>query len=916
MVVKNDYDSYFYNNLYDDVLVSDAMDDFQHRLYSTILKGKEWLQNNDIYSGPLYDLSIDQDINMKYGMPMYAYSLRLRRNILPFYSEKKFFDQHGYGTPISSLEIMKDNAIFSRSLYFFLNNHLICDVQIVILRSGCIVFIVPSSEDAVTTDLHRSDLEKIISDDSVESSWTIMLTTKADFYMTTKQRLSLFDGNKIYLSNFSTYKAYRKPRKKNAWTMYLTGTASSYNIMNATSVGIFEDDKGEYFLVPENFKNAIYQKASIIRCLVVNEPECEGSGIFIQADGANPIFQIPFKKNPIPKKNLRAWAYDFTTQRKLHPLEIDADLYYPNIYDFGRLMSTAYYQVLYTKSRELVITPEGQTIVFGRERNTEKRFDLWLEWIEPMGDCSAYDSYIQDFIDFYGDEYATMMVHGKLPAYIRDYHPIVDPKFGAFDYFHSEFKGDYRAWKLDCLIKLLKDNPKRYDEFFRKIYYRNKRYVTRSYTYENEPHIYTRSVMSTEFLCGKDNIDYYLEFQKPQAYLAFYDWVDAEKPVLLTIDGVHQSTSFVMKWGTSLFVFFDADLLENKKPIRIDIETSSEVVESGKLYFSSMSSGYDMEKLNFRKNSLDNLIFYVDNTGEYLCGEDLNFNAQIAISDIQYIGEDKVDTVSEIPGAEVLYTEDQKLVVPTGHSYIVFKITRINHEITDPRASQVVDLDNVEISLKPDREDLVRKSIGVSTGDFFQKRIDKIEFLPTVEDTDGKSCAVYTYKNYKGIPSGSRIRVYIDGRRISPKLYTLSFAGYDKDMQVVFDYTIARGDLLIEHAPFDEELIYDGSIYDLRSTEDEIWYLGKILDTPFDDMVYKIYVNGKRVSTEQIRPVGQSNMLIINNQEVVNGEDMHVMIYQQKMDEDVYDYDSSSQFMDAVSINDSAFRQYLIQKYK
>ena len=40
MVVKNDYDSYFFNNLYNDELIGDKLAAFQNRLYNPILKGK------------------------------------------------------------------------------------------------------------------------------------------------------------------------------------------------------------------------------------------------------------------------------------------------------------------------------------------------------------------------------------------------------------------------------------------------------------------------------------------------------------------------------------------------------------------------------------------------------------------------------------------------------------------------------------------------------------------------------------------------------------------------------------------------------------------------------------------------------------------------------------------------------------
>ena len=67
MVVKNDYDSYFFNNLYNDELIGGKLAAFQNRLYNPILKGKEWIQNNRIINGDIFDVKINQDLNMSPG---------------------------------------------------------------------------------------------------------------------------------------------------------------------------------------------------------------------------------------------------------------------------------------------------------------------------------------------------------------------------------------------------------------------------------------------------------------------------------------------------------------------------------------------------------------------------------------------------------------------------------------------------------------------------------------------------------------------------------------------------------------------------------------------------------------------------------------------------------------------------------
>ena len=87
---------------------------------------------------------------MLYNLPLNSYSLQFNRNIVPFYSEKGFFDRYGYGSVISSVDIMNDCRIFDKNFYFFLGGHLIHDVKLVIFKDKCIIFIVPTSTDFVS----------------------------------------------------------------------------------------------------------------------------------------------------------------------------------------------------------------------------------------------------------------------------------------------------------------------------------------------------------------------------------------------------------------------------------------------------------------------------------------------------------------------------------------------------------------------------------------------------------------------------------------------------------------------------------------------------------------------------------------------------------------------------------------------
>lgn len=912
MIVKNDYDSYFFNNLYNDELIGDKLASFQNRLYNPILKGKEWIQNNRIINGDIFDVKINQDLNMLYKLPLNSYSLQFNRNIVPFYSEKGFFTRYGYGKVISSTDIMNDCRIFDKNFYFFLGGYLIHDVKLVIFKDKCIIFIVPTSIDN-PSDICKEDIDEIIDSPETDLMWTVMLTTKADYYTTTLPRASLFKGNKIYLDNFPTFKRYSKPYKSNCWTLYVSGTGRSYNIMSGSNVSLQKDDEGEYFLISDEFKNYIYAKANTLRCLVINEPECSGTGIYVDVEGSNPIFQIPFKKNPIPKRNLIVWEYDNETKRKLHPLEVSADLLYPNIYDFTEMLTEAYLHMLFTKSKKLVLDASNRVIVFGKNRGNGKFFDLYIEWIEPMQDVSAYDSYIQDYMDCYKDIYAANLINGKLPQEIKDYHPIVDPKLGAFDYLNSEYKGDYRAWRLTNLIKLLKDNPTRYDELFHMLYYYRKEYITRTYSFKTESHIYDRNIVDNKNQC--DNAQELLvNFDQPQCFVRFFDYHYMIKPVGLFFDGKFNFPTYVMRVGTTLFVYFDSKFIMNHETIQMDVELVNNPQETRNFFFPKSDSSIDLEDLEFnRKVSLSNIIFYDVDTGEYLTKDsDLTFKAQISIADISYIGMDKVDTTSELNTEMVLATKNGELVTPNNYDCIVLKVTRIKHEISDPESNQLVDLDNVQISLNGGNSlKYVRKGLGAATTDFYQQKVFTIKQSDLIDNKYS-----YVYMKFVGKPDKNRFRIYVNGLRLNPNKYDISFKGFCKDAVIDFHSGIPKGEYIIQYMGYDEIVRYNGQVSGLKKTSDNILYLRDILDTPFDPMVYKIFIDGYRISDDQIKLVGQSNMIMINPTYYPFTDSSEIVIYQQKMDEDLYEFKSDSQFLDKTSIEDETFRHYLIEKYK
>ena len=119
--------------------------------------------------------------------------------------------------------------------------------------------------------------------------------------------------------------------------------------------------------------------------------------------------------------------------------------------------------------------------------------------------------------------FVSMILNKTAHKKILDYIPILI-NITSEDYFNSEFKGDNRAWRLDKFIQILKDNPNRYDIFFRKMCEYSKEYNSISYTYDESPEIYNRSIMNNGMHCENAE-ELIVLFNEPHTYIHVYNWV-------------------------------------------------------------------------------------------------------------------------------------------------------------------------------------------------------------------------------------------------------------------------------------------------------------------------------------------------------------------------------------------------------
>lgn len=903
MAVSNDYSRYFFNNLYDEELITDKLSSLQNHMYDPIIRGKAWIQNNRVINGDILDIQVNQSLNLRFGMPMNTYSIFLNINIIPFYSEKEFYFKYGYEKPITITQIMEDDKTFSKYIYFFMDGYLIHDVELVVLKGGHTIVFIHPTEDDKKGNINENDLKSILYDDEGDGLWTILFSTRSDVYKARLPRASLFKDNKIYLSSFSQYKKYNKPTKNNCYTMYMSAFASSYNIMTACNVTVGKDSQGEYFLVPQKFKEFIYTKVNNIFCMIINEPECSGSGIYIDTLDGQPIFQIPYKKNPIPVNNLLVWRYDTDTCRKFHPIEVDVTISYPNIYDFNEMIDATYYEYLCEKSKSFIVDKNDEYFILSG-KDEEKRCDLYIEWIEPMQDCMVFHSYIQDYID-YEPEYCEMVTNDELPIeFKKNFNPIKPVHLGAMDYYKSDFYGDYRGWQLDCLSQILHHNPKWYDDIYHTIYYSIREYFTRCYNVEKETEIYDRSILNNYDHCEGDK-ENRITFDIPHTYLHVHDHQETLQPMNLFIGGKLFNYTYEMKRGASTYIYFDKRYLAENESIQLDVELTNKRIENARIVFNATGSPVDLESLEFKDtHSLTNLLLY-DNNGNYIDLENFSFTTQVKNSDIAYDGDKNID--STLYESIDFYTADDEAFIPIDAEGLLLKEEEMEYEIEEPNSPKNVDLDNIII--KPNDPSYFGRNINVGTTDFFQKKSFILD--SKVEETE--LSYDFIYRKFKGKPTNDRFKVYADGLLISTSMYTIEFTGYEKDAIFHFDKSLYGKKIDIHYVAYNDELVFDDEIgYFLKVEGANILFLRDILTTPYDKYVYKIYIDGYRISDDQIFLLNQSNMIYINRNYT---KDSNIMIFKQKMDKEIYGYEKNTQFLDETAQKDPNFLQYLFDKY-
>lgn len=849
MISKEDnYKLYLFNNLYNDEIISSKISDFRTTLYREIVDGKRYLEQNNVMTGPISDVKIRHVLNKEYDMPENSYSLIGSSDMLPFYHIQSISNVEPNGIVISFQDILENKVKFEKNLYLFLGDYCIMNVTMVISKEMIIYFIPnePSSQYETITDIIQNTTE-----------WNLMWKNKCNMYAGITQRHLLFEGNRIYLSSL-TKKAMFHTIPQNSWTLYIS--RGDLDITQATHLEYIENDGNPYFLVSDKFINNVYYTLNLVKYWIVNDHDGTGAGYYTFSEEL-PIFQIPFKENPIPSQNIMVWKYDVESDCLLHPIKHNIPMQYPNIYDFSELRS------------------------YG---------SIFIELLEPTNDVCNFYSYIHSYYECYGNQYVSMLVNETADPKIVSYNPDKLYEFTPDDYMKSMFRGDLRAWILDKIINIMTDVPSFYDRLYHVIYQTIKMTNYISYTFDKDKEIYQKTYRTTADHCDNES-EYITTFAEDMTVIHIYNPSCHKRHCSLFINGVYKSIPHVMYYCHDIFIYFPKRYIQNNENIEIIIGAYNYIDENISFDNYIANEIIDFSDYHvFDYHVLEDL-YYVFDDGMIANENALNYLVSLKKLQITFTDNGEVDDLEFFSGDNIkLASVFGTLIKPTDYTYFIL------------RSEETFPINDIKGMMKQFKLDSFQVYIDDQVHSHHALTIRSTDFYETYSVTmaEGSENKIIL-SNFRGKHEKSRFHIYCDGLLISPSEYEIEFTPYyNHDVTIHID---KKGEFLIEYIGYNEIVTYDGPISDVY--KDGILYLDMFDSFPYNHLMSKIYIDGYFIHHNNLHYICQNNMLKVDG--ITITDESHLVILTQQMDSDPYQYNPSKLFLSDIAKTDQVYREYI-----
>ena len=710
----NDKSLYFFNNQYNDVIISDAIHEYKNKLYHRSLDTQGSVANFSNLSIPFNQFRIRGEINSRYKLPNKAYSYIVNKNIIPYYNKKDFINKYGYRRAVSLSEICQDNQIFNQRIICNIDDVFPMDLYLIQLPSDdCIIYFHNWKAENVAKWFGGYNLK-------------LSFENQSDNYYAYKNKVDLFIGNRIPLSKFTKKLLLSKVAKVNAWKMMIGDIRS----LLVADCRVVEIDGVSYFEVASEFVNSI--PPANMSCYVFNGYRKTGAVSFTKANDNAAIFQLPHIKNSIPKENIRIFKTNTSTGRILSSVDVDVDILYPNVYDFTET--------------ELI-----------------DDFTYLIEWHEAdeVYTGSRFDNNVKDYLLYKGDSYSEEMINKVLPEDLLNYKPIEDFSFDFSDYIDSEHYRDVRQYKLSKIKELMGDNDLRYNSLFKKFNAKNKRYIHLSTNANLSPWIMDRNLIDNSVHITSEN-DFKM-FNEPHTYIEFSNSDNVDRPTQVFIDGKRFIPTHIYTTRFITYVYLPKSVINATTEIVIDMILSPLSTAVGKkttsIIFTNQDKPTDFPVYPYVGpiGSRD-VVFFNPLTMEYIPNDLFEFG--MFVDNYYLTHEDK----------EVEFTfgkDDRSYLITLLDEF--YKTKNLEKVLLSRDTTYIPSPDHgFYKKIKPELLSLTLKSVAFSNSEISITNATNYRWSQLTDASSGK---VITISKFREDPSPDRIRVYYGGILLDSSLY-------------------------------------------------------------------------------------------------------------------------------------------------
>lgn len=870
-------DLYFFNNQYNDHIVMQSLIDNREKNFYQSLRQQQVMHDLGRISGHMSDFKVNPKLNALLGVPDTTVSYHLDKSIVPYYNKKAFLNKYHYNELITLQQIMEDHNIFSNIILFQIGALFCFGVSFVESSDGCYI-IIDGSRD---TGLPEQAKEEIFGSDT---KWYIYFQSHVNVYYAYKNKYLFFTGNVdnakglyyIPMSAFNTLVKMDKPGTLNEWSLYMSCLTSAENVMiGTTKAEIVRIGNLDYLAIDLEYALFVINHVTNCKCYLINEYRKTACSV-IPTNGSNEItFTAPYEKNPIPSENIRIHAYDATNSIKLQTLNVTGGMVkHPALFT---------YTIHLDEDEEL---PEYVYIeIYESESNT------------------AYDNIMKDLIKCFGDRYYTRLLENGFSKDVNEYEP---SKLQVYDFKEFQKFSEYpdlRAFRTECLIETLHENPERYKALSKKIAVKNKRSIRHEYIQSKSPDVFNRSVMSNINEISDPANEY--KFAVPMLYLKVRVSRKMIPSATIYVNGIRVNTERIHINRNDVYIYIKRSHLRPDIDNVIDLEvylydtTSESKIEQDIKFYSTGVSNLIPNGDQFGHVDVNNLLIYDKLSGAYLIPDEVTYRYTLSLLELTTPTGEPIEFYFDNKDFDLFLTADNEYFVDIDEKYTIIRKDNCIEDVPYT-SNKLLDVSRMFAVLNTGFR--VNQDLVITNTNIYRKAYLK----------DIKLATSIVMKNFKGSPDVRRFRVYYSGKLLNDSDYTISIPQkYGGDVEVSLSNVTAinnNREIIVEYLPILEDVIYDGTPDDELYHDGLFWFTD--IDFPIIPDQVKIYVNGYRVPSSKLIDIGALNIFKL---EGYNTGD-YLQMFINANDEYPYDMLNSKRVINSELLENSEFREYMKNK--